>query len=141
MTVSDFFAYMKPGKVGHLIGIGGVSMSPLAEVLQSVKWIIDGDYSRTYEPRFLRCDTVIFLDYAESVCMDGIRMRVGQTRADMPWTEQTLDPELVALVRGFSTEQRPQILALLDRCPDKQVLIFHTREAADRWLETMGESI
>ena len=33
MTVSDFFPYMKPGKVGHLIGIGGVSMSPLAEVL------------------------------------------------------------------------------------------------------------
>ena len=28
MTVSDFFAYMKPGKIGHLIGIGGVSMSP-----------------------------------------------------------------------------------------------------------------
>ena len=35
MTVSDFFDYMKPGKVGHLIGIGGVSMSPLAEVLNA----------------------------------------------------------------------------------------------------------
>ena len=35
MTVSDFFAYMQPGKKGHLIGIGGVSMSPLAEVLRS----------------------------------------------------------------------------------------------------------
>ena len=35
LTVSDFFAYMQPGKLGHLIGIGGVSMSPLAEVLRS----------------------------------------------------------------------------------------------------------
>ncbi len=35
MTVSDFFAYMQPGKLGHLIGIGGVSMSPLAEVLRA----------------------------------------------------------------------------------------------------------
>lgn len=35
LTVSDFFDYMKPGRLGHLIGIGGVSMSPLAEVLQS----------------------------------------------------------------------------------------------------------
>jgi len=42
MTVSDFFAYMKPGKVGHLIGIGGVSMSPLAEVLQSKGLTIRG---------------------------------------------------------------------------------------------------
>ena len=35
MTVSDFFQYMMPGKTGHLIGIGGVSMSPLAEVLSA----------------------------------------------------------------------------------------------------------
>ena len=42
MTVSDFFAYMKPGKLGHLIGIGGVSMSPLAEVLQSKGLVIRG---------------------------------------------------------------------------------------------------
>ena len=42
MTVSDFFAYMKPGKIGHLIGIGGVSMSPLAEVLKSKGLTIRG---------------------------------------------------------------------------------------------------
>ena len=42
MTVSDFFAYLKPGKTGHLIGIGGVSMSPLAEVLQRQGLIIRG---------------------------------------------------------------------------------------------------
>ena len=42
MTVSDFFAYMKPGKVGHLVGIGGVSMSPLAEVLKSKGLTIRG---------------------------------------------------------------------------------------------------
>lgn len=31
--MNSFDVYMKPGKKGHLIGIGGVSMSPLAEVL------------------------------------------------------------------------------------------------------------
>ncbi len=36
MKVSDFFEYMKPGKKGHLIGIGGVSMSALGEVLSSM---------------------------------------------------------------------------------------------------------
>lgn len=35
MNVSDFFEYMQPGKKGHLIGIGGVSMSALGEVLLS----------------------------------------------------------------------------------------------------------
>ena len=33
MEVSDLQAYMSPGKRCHLIGIGGVSMSPLAEIL------------------------------------------------------------------------------------------------------------
>ena len=36
MIVSDFFEYMKPGKRGHLVGIGGVSMSALGEVLFSM---------------------------------------------------------------------------------------------------------
>ena len=31
--MSDFSNYLSPGRRGHLIGIGGVSMSSLAEVL------------------------------------------------------------------------------------------------------------
>ncbi|MDD6188988.1 MAG: UDP-N-acetylmuramate--L-alanine ligase [Clostridiales bacterium] len=42
MKVSDFFEYMKPGKRGHLIGIGGVSMSALGEVLFSMGINITG---------------------------------------------------------------------------------------------------
>ena len=32
----------------------------LGEILSGGGWIIDGDYSRTYEARFKACDTVIF---------------------------------------------------------------------------------
>ena len=42
MNVSDFFEYMQPGKRGHLIGIGGVSMSALGEVLFSMGINITG---------------------------------------------------------------------------------------------------
>jgi len=42
MNVSDFFEYMKPGKRGHLVGIGGVSMSALGEVLFSMGIKITG---------------------------------------------------------------------------------------------------
>ncbi len=67
--------------------------------------------------------------------MDGIASRVGEKRPDMPWTEQTLDPELVALVKGFRTKQRPEISALLDRYAEgREILIFRTRESAERWL-------
>ncbi len=42
MKVSDFFTYMKPGCRGHLVGIGGVSMSALGEVLHSMGLAITG---------------------------------------------------------------------------------------------------
>jgi hypothetical protein len=40
------------------------------------------------------------------------------------------------LVKGFRTEQRPEILTLLDRYADgMEILIFRTRESADAWLK------
>ena len=40
--MKDFKQYMVPGRKGHLIGIGGVSMSPLAEVLRGMGLQISG---------------------------------------------------------------------------------------------------
>ena len=40
--MSSFKEYYTPGKRGHLIGIGGVSMSPLAEVLSGAGLVIAG---------------------------------------------------------------------------------------------------
>ena len=109
----------------------------LAGLLAGEQWIMDGDYSRTYEVRVRACDTVIFLDYPEEVCMAGITARVGQERPDMPWTESTLDPELVALVQNYATENRPALLALLQKYPDKQAFIFTDRTQADQWLSEL----
>lgn len=106
----------------------------LDELLAGESWIMDGNYSRTYEVRFRACDTAIFLDYPEDVCMAGIAARVGQQRPDMPWTEQTLDQELVTLVQNYGRDNRPTIYALLQKYPEKQALIFTSRVEADRWL-------
>ena len=106
----------------------------LAGLLAGETWIMDGDYSRTYEVRLRAADTVIFLDYPENLCMAGVVARVGQDRPDMPWTESTLDPELVAMVQNYRRDNRPAILALLQKYPEKRALIFTSREEADRWL-------
>lgn len=109
----------------------------LSELLRGEKWITDGDYSRTYEVRLRAADTAIFLDYPESVCMAGIIARVGQPRPDMPWTEQSLDPELVALVRNYARDDRPALLSLLQKYPEKQAPIFTSRQETDRWLSDL----
>lgn len=109
----------------------------LAGLLEGERWILDGDYSRTYEVRLRAADTVVFLDYPEDVCMDGIRRRVGEERPDMPWKESTLDPELVAMVKNFATDNRPVLLSLFQKYPEKQVITFTSREEADRWLSDL----
>ncbi len=109
----------------------------LETLLRGEQWIMDGDYSRTYEVRIRAADTVVFLDYPEDVCMDGIRARVGQPRPDMPWAETVLDPELVAQVQSYARDNRPQVLALLQKYPEKRSLIFTARQEADRWLSRL----
>jgi adenylate kinase family enzyme len=109
----------------------------LDDLMRGEQWIMDGDYSRTYEVRVRAADTVIFLDYPEDVCMAGITARVGQERPDIPWTESTLDPELVALVRNYASSNRPALLSLFQKYPAKQVLTFTSREEADCWLSEL----
>lgn len=53
--MSDFNRFMKKGMRGHLIGIGGVSMSPLAEVLSEMGLYISGsDVSENENTKHLR---------------------------------------------------------------------------------------
>ena len=53
--MADFEQYLKPGKRGHLIGAGGVSMAPLAEVLAGMGLVIDGsDMAESDKTRYLR---------------------------------------------------------------------------------------
>ena len=111
----------------------------LAEILQAESWIIDGDYSRTYEVRFQNCDTVIFLDYPEQLCLNGIRNRVGTFRTDLPWIDEQLDPALVERVERYRQEKRPEIYRLMKKYPDRRTVIFHTRKAAARWLAELDE--
>lgn len=109
----------------------------LGETLRGERWIVDGDYSRTRQVRFAACDTAIFLDYDEEVCMRGITERVGTARPDIPWTEDALDPELVDKVRRYREEERPLVYGLIDRYPKKRVLIFRTRAGAAGWLRRL----
>jgi adenylate kinase family enzyme len=113
----------------------------LEEILQKDRWIIDGDYSRTYETRFKACDTVIFLDCSKEECMNGIRKRLGTIRSDIPWTEQEPDPELEKLVENYGTDNRPTVLSLLEKYPEKDRFVFQTRHEADEWLNGLQSAI
>ena len=111
----------------------------LDEVLCRDEWIIDGNYSRTMERRLERCDTVFFLDYDVQVCVDGITNRVGTMRPDMPWVETSVDEDFLDFVMKYKDENRPQVLNLLSKYHDKNVIVFKSRQEADNYLNSLIE--
>jgi adenylate kinase family enzyme len=101
------------------------------------EWIIDGNYQSTLEWRIAACDLLIFLDYPAEVCLEGVRSRLGQKRQDMAWVEKREDPKFMMYIRAFATENRPQILELIDRYPEKTVLVFRSREETQDFLDRL----
>lgn len=118
----------------------------LAEALRQPAWILDGNYSRTLEPRLAACDTVFFLDYPLEVCLAGIRQRRGSPRPDLPWVESAdlSSPEYQEFeqyVRDFAVQQLPLLRRQLAEC-GKNVITFTARAQAEAYLaarSTTGE--
>ena len=113
-----------------------VFLDRLCDVLKKDDWIIDGNYISTMESRLSICDTVFWLDYPVEICLDGIKERIGKKRPDMPWVETEEDIEFIDYIRKFNEEQRPTILNLLEKHPDKNIIVFRSREEASRYLHS-----
>ena len=107
----------------------------LASLLKKDQWIIDGDYSRTYEMRFRACDTIFFINLTLKECLDGVQSRIGNERPDIPWAETSLDPEFREwIIRWFDTTL-PVLKELLDRYRSTRTIItFNSRKEADEYL-------
>ena len=115
-----------------------VFLERLTNVLQTGSWIIDGNYGNTLECRIQACNTVFFLDYPLEVCLAGIESRRGKPRPDMPWIENDLpDRAFLELIQNYGTQNRPTVMALLSQYGEKEIHIFHSREEASRFLETV----
>ena len=110
----------------------------LREVLALDSWIIDGNYGSTIEMRLQECDTVFFLDYDLEVCIEGVKMRMGKKRPDMPWTETQDDEEFLDFIRSYNTDSRPKVVDLLDKYKEgRHIVIFRSREEAEEYLNRL----
>lgn len=107
----------------------------LAGILEEDRWIIDGNYLRTLEMRLKRCDTVFLLDYPLTLCLEGVKARIGKKREDMPWVEEEFDEEFHQWIVDFPRTQLPRIYELLRMYQDdKRVFVFRSRQEADMFL-------
>ncbi len=99
--------------------------------LSQPRWIIDGNYSGTQEPRLVACDTVIFLDMPRVLCLWNVVKRWvmyhKRTRPDI--TEgcpEQLDWEFLRWIWHFNRNRRPGILSKLATLRDDQSSVVLT---------------
>ena len=116
-----------------------VFIEKLKNVIAQDSWIIDGNYGSTIELRLKECDTVFFLDYPVDVCIDGVKSRQGKTRSDMPWTETEDDEEFLEFIKNYNSQSRPNVLNMLEQYNKKEIVIFKSREEADKYLKNFQE--
>ncbi len=114
----------------------------LMEILRHTEWIIDGNYQRTLDIRMKKADTIILFDLPTELCLEGAIARIGTKREDLPWveTEETLESGFRKWIEQFSEKQLPEIYALLDNYRQKDIVIFKSREEADKYVQYYGTS-
>ena len=107
-------------------------------ILHKDRWIIDGNYQRTLEPRLQACDTVFLMDFPLETCISGAESRIGKKREDLPWTELEFDPEFKQWIQDFPKNRLPQLYEMIETYKDnKEIMVFHSRKEADDYLAAM----
>lgn len=111
----------------------------LRSIISRDSWIIDGNYQRTLETRIKACDTVFLFDLPTETCIEGALSRIGKRRENMPWFENELDFEFRQWIESFRTNQLPEIYKLLEKYKNgRQIVVFRTREQADKFIKKLG---
>lgn len=78
----------------------------VAAAVAEDRWIIDGNFSRTFDLRLPRADTVVWVDQPRRVCLWRAFRRTltlfGETRADLaPGCPEKIDPAFYRFIWNF----------------------------------------
>ena len=103
-------------------------------ILSYKRYIIDGEYGRTIERRIAAAETIFYFDIPLKDRLDGAVARVGKVHPDLPWTEESFDPDFEKWIRDYDTDQRPETLRLLEKHKEKEIIIFKSRAEADDYI-------
>jgi adenylate kinase family enzyme len=103
-------------------------------------WVMDGNYSGTFDLRMPRADTAIWLDYPRTVCLRRVLWRVikgyGRTRPDLPdGCPEHFEAQFLRFIWNFPAKSRPHIVDGLQRFGGHLRVFHFTRDSeADAFL-------
>ncbi|MBA2176586.1 topology modulation protein [Halobacillus locisalis] len=116
------------------------------EVVQRDAWIIEGNYSGTYDLRAKRADTIVYVELPLYICLYRVINRWwhnrGQTREDMgEGCEEKLDYEflkfIVTTYHRRKKRMRERFRAFQQEDITKEIVLLRSREDVARFLESL----
>ena len=124
----------------------GWQEAPRAEFLAGIDdsvarpaWIMDGNYTTTFERRMPAADTIIWLDMPRWLCLARILKRHlvnrGRVRADAaPGCPEKIDWQFLRFVWGYPKRSRPKTLSALSHYgPGRRVIVLRSRAEVRRF--------
>lgn len=108
-------------------------------------WIIDGNYGGTYNIRFDRADTVVYLDYPTWRCFYRVIKRIlkykGKVRPDLvEGCLERFDLDFLHYVLVFNLTKRKSILRIIEKYQDKlNVVILKNDEEVEKYVLGLEE--
>jgi adenylate kinase family enzyme len=118
----------------------------VGELVKRETWIIDGNYSGTFDIRFAACDTVIFLDVARPVCLWRVLKRLllyrTKGRPDMAaGCRERFDLKFMMWIVSYPRRTRPKVLQrLAESAQSKQIIHLRTQLEVEGFLERVSVS-
>jgi len=116
----------------------------VTELISGDKWIIDGNYSHTFDIRFPAADTIIFLDFPTRICMWRVFKRIfkgyGKVRSDLAvGCPEKIDFVFFKWVWTFRKKHRTQTLKLLDEySKTKNIITITSSSQLSDYLENIS---
>ena len=118
--------------------------SIVTKLVQRDTWIMDGNYSGSFNVRIPRADTIIYLDKSTTTCMWRVCKRVftyhGKVRPDMvEGCAERFDLEFMHYVLTFNLRNRKKQLRLMEELKnEKQVFIFQKEKEMEMFLKQLS---
>lgn len=111
------------------------------EFLKKDNWIIDGNFLNYSTDRFLKCDTIYFLDINRFTCLFSVIRRYflykgkkRESRSD--YCDEKLSKDYLKWVfKDYYKTSRKHIYKFINENPQKNIIIFKTRKQINKYIK------
>ncbi|MGM0777183.1 MAG: topology modulation protein [Bacillota bacterium] len=115
------------------------------EIVKEKQWIIEGNYSNTFEIRAASCDTVIYLEIPLYLCLYRVLKRwvtnLGKTRPDMAaGCTEKMDWKFIKFIVTTYELRKKKMAERLDRfaAEGKKVVVLKNKADMDSYIDDLN---